>query len=110
MVSIMPGIDIAEPERTETSSGLSARTEALAGLLFQRRHVGLGRLPKPVGQVALVQVGEAGLGRDHEARRHVEADLRHLAQVGALAAQQHLVLAVAFVEGIDILLDHVQLP
>ena len=35
--------------------------------------------------------------------RHVQADLRHLAQAGALAAQQHLVLAVALFECVNIL-------
>jgi hypothetical protein len=49
----------------------------------------------------MIEIGQAGLGGDHEARRHVEADLRHLAQVGALAAQQMLVLAIALGEGID---------
>jgi hypothetical protein len=48
-----------------------------------------------------VEIGQAGLGGDDEARRHAQADLGHLAQVGALAAEQFLVLAVAFVEGID---------
>jgi len=51
--------------------------------------------------MVLLQVGQAGLGGDGEAGRYVEADLRHLAQVGALAAEQHLVLAIAFFEIVD---------
>jgi hypothetical protein len=56
---------------------------------------------RPFGQLVLLQIGQAGLGGDGEAGRHVEADLRHLAQIGALAAEQHLVLAVAFLEFVD---------
>ena len=44
---------------------------------------------------------QTGLGGDDESRRHVQADLRHFAQIRALAAQQFLVLAVAFGKCID---------
>jgi hypothetical protein len=75
--------------------------EALAGLLLQRLHVRLDVVHQPIRQPVVLQIGEAGLGGDGEAGRHVEADLRHLAQIGALAAKQHLVLAVAFLEFVD---------
>jgi hypothetical protein len=52
----------------------------------------------------MVQVIQAGLCRDHEAGRHVDADLGHFAQVGTLAAQQHLVAAVAILEGVNVFL------
>ncbi len=42
------------------------------------------------------EIVETGFRRDHEARRHIEADLGHLAEIGALAAKQFLVLAVTF--------------
>ena len=38
-MSIIPGIETAAPERTETSSGLSVVAEALAGALLERRDV-----------------------------------------------------------------------
>ena len=40
-----------------------------------------------LGQRVAVQVFETGLGCDHESGRHVEADLRHFAEIGALAAE-----------------------
>ena len=81
----MPGIDSAEPERTDTSSGLSAAPNFLLVATSSRnlvRH----------------EIVETGFRRDHESRRHIEADLSHLAQIGTLAAKQFLVLAVTFGE------------
>ena len=40
---------------------------------------------------ALDEILEACLGGDDERRRHVQGELGHLAQVGALAAKDHLV-------------------
>jgi hypothetical protein len=73
-------------------------TELFAGLLFEILHVLQDLLPSALGKLIMVQVSLAGIGGDRETRRNVEADLRHLAQIGALAAEQHLVLAVAFLE------------
>jgi hypothetical protein len=106
MVSIMPGMDIDEPERTETSSGLSAAAELLAGLLFQILHVLQDLVHCPGRQLILIEIGEAGVGTDRESGRHIETDLGHFAEIGALASQQHLVLAVAFLEGIYPFLFH----
>jgi hypothetical protein len=66
-----------------------AAAEGLAGGLLHPGQLGADLRHDAVGQVAvgMIEIGQAGLGGDHEARRHVEADLRHLAQVGALAAQ-----------------------
>ncbi len=104
IVSIMPGIDIAEPDRTETSSGFSGRAEALAGFPLERRQMRPDSVHQPVRQPLVAQVGEAGRRRDDESRRNVEADLRHRAQVGAFAAEEHPVVAVAFLEAEDELL------
>ena len=88
-VSIMPGIDAREPERTETSSGLCASPKRAAGDrldLLQGRidlRVELGRIGFRVG----VKIG-ANVGRDGEARRHRQAEIGHFRQIGALAAQQ----------------------
>ena len=89
MVSIMPGIEARAPERTETSSGLAASpkrgADRLADLGQRRLDLGL----QPVGQLAAVGVvGGADLGGDGEARRHRQAEARHLGEVGALAAEQ----------------------
>ena len=100
-MSIIPGIDIAEPERTETSSGLVARAEALAGLALERGDVRADVVHQPVGQPLAFEIGEAGRRGDDESGRDVEADLRHRAQVRAFAAEQHPVAAVAVFECVD---------
>ena len=100
-VSIIPGIENAAPERTDTSSGSVGIAEPLAHLRFER-----GAAPpatssmRPVGhRVARGHVGVARVGRDREAGRHGQAELRHLGEVGALAAQQVLLLLRALLEG-----------
>ena len=85
----MPGIEARAPERTETSSGLARSPNcrpvmramwASAGvdLLLQLLRIFLG-----VGVVV-----RADLGGDGEAGRHRQAEVRHLGEVGALAAEQ----------------------
>jgi hypothetical protein len=56
---------------------------------------------QPVGEAVLVEVGEAGAGRDGEPRRNGEPDVRHLGEVGALPAEEILHVPVAFVEVVD---------
>jgi hypothetical protein len=91
-VSIIPGIDSREPERTDKSSG------SLQGC----RDLGaeLGRL------LAGAHVDHAGLAGDHEAGGHQlgAEQLRHLADVGALAAEQVAHRARALGEVVDVLL------
>ena len=101
MVSIMPGMDMAEPERTETSSGFSAEPKPLPVFVSSSAICLLHVVHDAVGQAVVFEEGEAGLGGDDEAGRDVETDLRHFAKVRTLAAEQHLVLAVAFFEGKD---------
>jgi hypothetical protein len=101
MVSIIPGIDIAEPERPNQQRILGA-AEALAGFLLQCRHVGLDIVHQAVRQMVRLEIGQAGFGGHGKAGRHIQADLRHLAQAGALPAQQDLVLAIALFECVDI--------
>ena len=87
-MSIIPGIEIAAPERTETSSGSSESPKRLPVFSSSRAHV-LGHLVlEPVGQVARGQVGAAGVGRDREPGRHRQAHQRHLGEPDALAAEQ----------------------
>jgi hypothetical protein len=84
--------------------------ELLAGLRFEILHVLQDLVPGSLGQFIVLQVGKAGLGGNREPRWHVESDLRHLAQVGTLAAKQHLVLAVAILECKHPFLFHCRLP
>ena len=103
-MSIIPGIENGAPERTETSSGSTSSPSRLPMSASSAR----GRLGdlvhQPVGQrVACGHVRLARLGRDREARRDREAELRHLGEVRALAAEQELLLLAAFLEGVHVL-------
>jgi hypothetical protein len=70
--------------------------EPLAPLLLQCGEV-LGHLVgEAVGFPALTQVRAAGVGADDEPRRHRQAEVRHLGEVRALAAEQILHLGFAF--------------
>ena len=102
----MPGIDIAEPERTETSNGSSPPPKRLPVLRSSAAMCVLTASIAPSGRAAfrVREAGEAGLGRDDEAGRYVQPDPGHLAEVGALAAEQHLVAAVTFLERVHPLL------
>ena len=72
-MSIIPGIEIAAPERTETSSGSSWSPKRLPVFSSSRAHV-LGDLVlEPVREVARGHVGAAGVGRDREPARHRQA-------------------------------------
>jgi hypothetical protein len=74
--------------------------EALARLLLEGPDLGAHGVRQTRGQLALrrIEKGQAGLGRNDETRRDVQPDLGHLAEIRPLAAQQHLVLAVAFLK------------
>ncbi len=96
-VSIMPGIEARAPERTETSSGLPASPKRRADALLRRLERGFD-LGLQIGRIGLavgVEVG-ADLGGDGEAGRHRQAEIAHLGQVGALAAEEVLHLGPAF--------------
>ncbi len=101
-MSIIPGIENAAPERTETSRGFCGVAEALAGLLFDLAQALDRLLPHPFGEVlaALVE-GVARLGGDDEARRDGQPRPRHLAQPRALAAEQRARVAAPLVEQVD---------
>ena len=83
-MSIIPGIETAAPERTETSSG-SRIAEPLAGLLLEPFQVLVDLVLEPVGELAAGgHVGAAGVGRDRETRRDRDAELRHLGKADPL--------------------------
>jgi len=77
--------------------------EALARGLLEARHVRPYLVHRPGRQAAVTvgEIGQAGLRGNHEPGRHVEADPGHLAEVGALAAEEHLVPAVSFRERVN---------
>ncbi len=102
----MPGIDIADPERTETSKRIAAPAEGLAGGRLELADLFPDRLHQARRQLIFLEIVETGLGRNDEAGWHVDTDLRHFAEVGALAAQQFLVVAVAFSKRVDAFLVH----
>ena len=105
-MSIIPGIENLAPERTLTSSGSVGIAEAAAHLRLELGDLG-GDLVVEAGRPARLHVGPAGVGGDREARRHRQLQhAGHLGQVGALAAEEVLVLhrraAVLVVEGVDV--------
>ncbi len=85
----MPGIEARAPDRTETSSGFLRIREGSVG---QRRHMGergvdLGRqLVRIAPAVGIEPIAE--LSRQRKSGRDREAEIRHLGEVGALAAEQ----------------------
>ncbi len=72
--------------------GLLEAREVLADLVFH-----LDR------RVAALEIGAARLGGDDEAGRHREADIGHLGEVRALAAEKVLHVSVAFAEVVHVL-------
>ena len=62
------------------------------------------------GHPPLGEVGAAGLRRDREAGRDGQAQLDHLGEVGPLAAEEVLLVAIALAEHVDVLNHRVCLP
>ena len=87
--------------------GVVCAAKTFAGLDLQGLHLGMDLLHNPRGQGpgGGGQVLQASRGGDDEARGDIEAQLGHLAQVGTLATEQFLVLAVAFLEGKNVFRD-----
>ena len=102
----MPGIEARPPERTDTSSGFLRIAERLAGQLADvvERLLDLRLQFGGIGFVVRVEIG-ADRGRNGEARRHRQAEIGHLGEVGALAAEQvaqaRLALGLAVAESVD---------
>ena len=99
MVSIIPGIEARAPERTERRSGRSSPPSVLPVICSMPARAAstsaskVGRVAPAVGVVV-----RADLGGDGEARRHRQAEIGHLGEVCALAAEEiaHLRLALGF--------------
>ena len=76
--------------------------EALARLLLEGAHVLVDLLVEPVRELAARgHVTPAGVGRDREAGRNGNPELRHLGQADALAAQQAAPTLRGLVEVVD---------
>ena len=67
-MSSIPGIDSRAPERTETSSGSSASPSRLPACSSSRASASATCSSSPSGSRRRRHVGDAGLGRDREAR------------------------------------------
>ena len=105
-VSIIPGMEDAAPERTETSSGSSAWPSFLPMLSRARSRCSVISSARPSGsrsprRLRRGEVGAARLGGDGEPRRDRQTQVGHLGQVGALAPQQVLLVLVALGEVVD---------
>ena len=97
---------VAGPGPHAHEQGVLRVAELLPGLLLHELHGGGDLLLEALGKLLVVLVVvDADLGRDREARGHREADLRHLGEVGPLAAEERLHRAVAVAllgaEGVD---------
>ena len=99
-MSIIPGIEIAAPERTETSSGSPASPKRFPVFCSSRANV-LGDLGlEAIREVALGHVGAAGVGRDRETGGNREPERCHLGEADSLSAEQLPAAVGRLVEGI----------
>ena len=103
IVSIIPGIETAAPERTDTSSGSSGSPKRLPVRSSRAVEVlldlGLETVRKlPAGG----HVGAARVGRDREPGRDRDAELGHLREADALPAQQLTAAVGGLVEVVDV--------
>ena len=91
------------PRAHRDKQGVLRVAEPAAHLLLKRLHVPGDLVHDALGQAPLAQVLVAGLGGDREARRHRQAQVGHLPEVGALAPEQVLHVPVALLEVVDVL-------
>ena len=107
IVSIIPGIEIAAPERTESSSGSTGSPKRLPACSRAARGARRSRASSPPGssppaamkarQASVVIVNPAGTGTPRA---------RHLGEPGALAAEQRAPALAGLVEVVDELRVH----
>ena len=101
-MSIIPGIETAAPERTETSSGSAAspkRFPVFPSSRSGRRLVDLR--PQLHGDLAHLHRRAAGVGRDRESGRDRDPERGHLGEVDPLAAEEPRALPGVLVVGVD---------
>ena len=103
IVSIIPGIDTGEPERTETRSGSSGSPRRLPQRSSSAARCLDTCSSRPSGHVPPAsRIRAACLGRHGEAVRNGEADRGHLGELGALPSEDVAHLARAVCEGVDV--------
>ena len=102
IVSIIPGIEIAAPERTETSSGLDGSPKP-APVASSRRPMWLVDLVLEAGRqlAARRHVGATRVRRDREPGGDGHVEVRHLREPDALAAEQLPSAVGRLVERVD---------
>ncbi len=87
--SIIPGIEIAAPERTETRSGLAASPNRLPVRSSSARHSFLDLAVEPIrNSASRSHVRAAGIRRHREPGRDRDAELRHLGKADPLPAEK----------------------
>ena len=87
-VSIIPGIETAAPERTETSSGQAGSPKRRSSAQFHSARPVATSSQSPSGTARRCRGRPAGLGGDGESGRDGQAEAGHLGQLGPLAAEQ----------------------
>ena len=101
-MSIIPGIEIAAPERTETRSGSPGSPKRLPVFSSSEVRCALDLGLEAVRELpAALRVRAARVGRDREAGRNGHAELGHLRQPDALAAEQVATSLGGLVEVVD---------
>ena len=101
-MSIIPGIDTAAPERTDTSSGSSSEPNRFPVFSSSRRDVLVDLRLEPLRQLLRAHERPARIRRDREPRRHAHAELRHLGQTDPLAAEEVAAALARLLEVIDV--------
>ena len=102
IVSIIPGMEIAAPERTDTSSGPLGVAEAEPAALLEAADVIVDLLVEAGRDVVRGHVGAARVGRDREARGDGDPELRHLGEADALAAEELATAVGRLLEAVDV--------
>ena len=88
-MSIIPGIEIAAPERTETSSGSRSSPNPLPVRLLERRDVLVDLVVEARGDVTPGrEIRATCLRGDRESVRDRDAELRHLGEADPLPAEK----------------------
>ena len=108
IVSIIPGMLRAEPERTLTRSGSFGSPKALSGLLFEALEVTCYFSAQRFGILLVVFIEMiASLRGDREAGGDRQADARHFGEARALAAEEIFHFAVAFGSAVAEIVDDI---
>ena len=100
-MSIIPGIEIAAPERTETSSGSSVSPKRFPERSSSRATCSATSSSSPSGRSPVSIVRAAGVRRDREPGRHRQPEQRHLGEADPLAAEELPAAAGMLVEVVD---------